>query len=256
MIKMGILQGRLSRPVDGKIQEFPFETWQEEFYNLNKVGLTHIEWIITKDSFAENPFFKRKLNGYYISSICADNLVDKRIGEREFLEEQLTPICDAALRNNVNCITIPLLEDSSLEDETKRKNFTSLMLKYADSYPLLKFSFEATLEPTKILEFINLKKNFFITFDTGNIFSADFPTGYYITTLCHKFNNVHLKDKNEFGTVFPTSGLVNFKEIFALLKELNYDGLYTLQTARSLEGLEQETITYHRKLFEVLYDRA
>ena len=38
-MKIGILQGRLSKPVNGKMQEFPISNWQNEFHNLHQIGL-------------------------------------------------------------------------------------------------------------------------------------------------------------------------------------------------------------------------
>ena len=57
-MKLGIIQGRLSKPINGHIQEFPKETWENEFKLLNNLGLNHIEWIVTKKSFNE----KQSLN--------------------------------------------------------------------------------------------------------------------------------------------------------------------------------------------------
>ena len=53
---IGIIQGRLSESINGHIQEFPYKTWEDEFNVLNKLGLTHIEWIITNSSFKTSCF--------------------------------------------------------------------------------------------------------------------------------------------------------------------------------------------------------
>ena len=55
-MNLGIIQGRLSLPVNGHIQEFP-NNWMDEFVILNECGLTHIEWLITKGSSNTNPAF-------------------------------------------------------------------------------------------------------------------------------------------------------------------------------------------------------
>ena len=36
-MKLGIIQGRLSKPINGHIQEFPKETWENEFKLLNNL---------------------------------------------------------------------------------------------------------------------------------------------------------------------------------------------------------------------------
>ena len=82
-MKIGIIQGRLSRPIEG-FQECPVN-WQQEFSLLPELNLNHIEWIVTKKSFGTNPIFTDDVSRYSISSICADNLVDERIIDKKYL---------------------------------------------------------------------------------------------------------------------------------------------------------------------------
>ena len=46
---IGIMQGRLSPPIDDKIQAYPAKTWQREFEIAKEIGYSAIEWIV------ENP---------------------------------------------------------------------------------------------------------------------------------------------------------------------------------------------------------
>ena len=48
--------------------------------------------------------------------------------------------------------------------------------------------------------------------------------------------------------------ILRFDLIFKLLKEINFDGLYTLQTARMEDGKELETIKRHKKIIEGIYN--
>ena len=98
-MKMGIIQGRLSPPTEG-FQDTPSD-WKKEFDLLQDMGLNHIEWIVTEKSFENNPIFTEDLSNYSISSICADNLVSEKIIDTEFLSDNLTPICEAAIRNKI-----------------------------------------------------------------------------------------------------------------------------------------------------------
>ena len=121
-MNIGIIQGRLSPPVEG-FQDCP-ENWPREFALLDSLGLFHIDWIVTEKSFKNNPIFFENVNGYLINSICADNLVSERIfGE---LQSGLVPICNAAVRNNIKNITIPLLEDSNVQNDEDRKTFIKI----------------------------------------------------------------------------------------------------------------------------------
>ena len=63
-MKLGIIQGRLSEPVEG-FQDTP-ANWEREFDLLTQLELNHVEWIVTKDSFENNPIFTEELEKYSI----------------------------------------------------------------------------------------------------------------------------------------------------------------------------------------------
>ena len=56
-MKIGIMQGRLLPPVNGHIQEFP-DNWKEEFGILENIGLHGVEWLVTKNSWLNNPIYQ------------------------------------------------------------------------------------------------------------------------------------------------------------------------------------------------------
>lgn len=263
MKKLGIIQGRLSTPVDGHIQEFPKNNWQQEFNILFQLGLSHVEWIITETSFSSNPIFHDGLlKGYPISTICCDQLIHSEINDRNFLKEKLEPVCHAARTHKIKSIGIPLLEASSLEDKSKRESFVGNILELHSKFPELIFTFEAELKWQEVLEIVNENNQFKLTYDTGNITSHCGPEIHeeYLENVFHKIDNIHLKDRKRFSdgwkTVFPSTGDTKFNMIFKKLKELGYNGNYTMQTARSVDGLEKETILYHKLILETLYDRT
>ena len=43
--KIGIMSGRLSSPIDNNIQQFPLNSWKNEFVKANELGFDSIEWI-------------------------------------------------------------------------------------------------------------------------------------------------------------------------------------------------------------------
>ena len=57
-------------------------------------------------------------------------------------------------------------------------------------------------------------------------------------------------------TVDPTTGDTNFNLIFQKLCDINYTGIFTIQTARGEYGQEAETINKHKKLFEEIYNEC
>ena len=256
MKRVGTIQGRLSLPVNGHIQEFPND-WQAEFSLLDDYGLSHIEWLITEGSEQRNPAFDEEVNlsGYSISSFCADTLVSPHIIERKFLEEKLTPICTAAMRNNIGWITIPLLEDSNVEDPPRRRKFKNLIKEYAKRYPDLNFSFECELSIDGLHDILSLSDSFYVTYDTGNITSYGVDHQKYIDAFHDKISNVHLKDRTyDARTVPPGTGATDFKAIFRKLKSVGYDKIYTLQTCRGADGNEINNTLEHKYILEGFYN--
>ena len=255
-MKIGIMQGRLLPPVNNHIQEFPPE-WEQEIDLIQEHGLEHVEWLITKNSFAHNPIFKEnnfKLH-QFVSSICVDNLVDERIVDKDYLFSNLEPVCTAALAHGINNITIPILEDSSMEDDENRAMFCKLMLEISKKYPDINFCFEAELGHKKLLEILNVSPNFYVTYDTGNMTSYGEDHEICLNKLSKFIRNVHLKDRTyDCKTVSPGTGDTNFKLIFQILKKIGYNGPYTIQTARAKSGEEVSTILKHKKIFEELYN--
>ena len=249
-MKLGIIQGRLLKPVGGHIQEFP-KDWKREFTLLRRLGLSHVEWIVTASSFLTNPVFFEDCSEYEISSICADNLVHPDFNKEDFLRDNLLPLCEAALKSNIHWLTIPLLEKSSISERQIRNKFIDLILEYADKYPQINFSFEAETHWDNVLEIASLRDNFWITYDTGNITSEGIDHQKYILNTHHKISNVHIKDRTFEGkTVKPLTGNTDFETIFNTLRKVKYNNLYTLQTARGEPGSEVETITKHKEIFE------
>jgi len=252
-MKLGIMQGRLSSIKNG-FQETPLN-WMREFELLDELGLNHIEWVITKKLFLDNPLFKEDTSSLPISSLCADHLVDSRIISKTFLFDSLIPLCEYALKNKISSITIPLLEDSDVNDNEKRTDFIKNFSELVKIYNELNFSIEAELSPHKLMEIINVGDKITVTYDTGNITSCNLDHENYITHLLPKINNIHLKDRT-YGakTVQPGTGDTDFDVIFDTLSKVKYEGIFTLQTARGSNGCEIETIKEHKKIFEEIYN--
>jgi len=255
-MKLGILQGRLSPPIGG-FQEFPAD-WEREFRIAElDLGLTHIDWLVTKNCKQEsNALFNCTLRGLSIGSICADNLIDKRIINSSFLFNNLQPICDYAIKNSIDTITIPLLEESDVSDVNTRDEFINNINKFAITYyPELIFSFEIEAYENVIGDVINSNDNFRLTYDTGNMTSLGINHEYYIEKFINKIDTVHIKDRLFSGTtVSPGTGKTDFKSIFNRLQLLGDEGInYTLQTDRGKDGDEVNTISNHIRIIRELY---
>ena len=264
MKKIGIIQGRLSKPFEG-FQECPYN-WKREFDLLQELGLNHVEWIVTKERYFENPIHSSDLKEFRISSVCADFLVNKNFLTDEVYWERFNAICQAAQKNQISFITIPLLEGSSVLDDERRKEFIKRMASFSSRYPDLNFSIEAELASESLLEIVDLFENAYVTYDTGNMTSFGVDHVQYLDRIKHKLNNIHLKDRNRNGESFlPGAGETDFALIFNELKrtayngvhtnqKTAYNGLYTIQTAREKDGDEKQTILNHKKYFKEVYN--
>ena len=253
-MKLGILQGRLSPPVGG-FQEFP-KDWEREFRIADELGLSHIDWLVTKNCTVEsNALFNCTLRGLPIGSICAENLIDRNIIYFDFLFNELQPICYNAIKNGIDTITIPLLEASDVSDVNTRKAFVSNINKFAITYyPELIFSFEIESYEEAISAVINSNDNFRLTYDTGNMTSLGISHEYYLDKFIGKIDTVHLKDRTfEAMTVGPGKGKTDFKFILDYLS-MKKDINYTIQTDRGESGKEVETIISHKNFFKSFTD--
>jgi hexulose-6-phosphate isomerase len=252
--RLGIIQGRLLPPVDNHIQEFPKDDWEKEFEYIDKLKINFIEWIVTKKSY--DSLFYLDLTNYSkkISSICCDHIIDNRIIDKNFIQKHLVPVCDFCIKNNIKNITVPLLEESSINEnnfDILKDNFINL----ANFYNDLNFYFEIDAHHSLVKNFISSHNNFYFTYDTGNLTSSGYNHSEYIEAVFEHIGNVHLKDRtiNPPKTVKPLFGNTDFFIIFKLLNKMNYKGNFTLQTAREKEGFELNTIKEHKKIFENLF---
>ena len=129
MLPNGIMQGRLSPPVDGQIQAFPSEHWKEEFVLAREAGFKCIEWIYDKSQGRLNPLESEsgikeiqnctEQTGVRVSSICADyymsELLVKEDGtENERVVSHLKWLISQSNKLAVNHIVLPFVDESSL----------------------------------------------------------------------------------------------------------------------------------------------
>lgn len=238
----GILQGRLSSPVNGKIQEFPSETWIDEFTSLNETGLSGIEWIITENYNVNNPFFTEKILPNNILSVCVDTMVSSSFYKTDFLNNNLIPVLDKMQILKINKVVIPLLEESSVENDSVRHEFLKNFIPISEMYKDINFCFEFECKKEIAMDIVKRKNNFYITYDTGNFTSTyknDINHEELIIYFGGKIKNVHFKDRSFDGKTKKFGcGDTDFVTIIDTLKKINYDGNIILQLSRDDDGDE------------------
>jgi hypothetical protein len=104
---VGVLQGRLSDPVNKKMQEFPLN-WKSEFNVLNHIELSGIEWLITPNDNLNNPLFVESNLPTNILSVCVDTMVNNSFYKDEFMNQNLVPVLDKMVELKLNKLVIPL----------------------------------------------------------------------------------------------------------------------------------------------------
>jgi hypothetical protein len=271
-IKLSITQGKLT-PQDELSENY----WLEEFEKIKKLenitrfsgnkyktnSITHIEWIVTKQNFDNNPLFDGiVLKNHPISAVNAEIMIDKNFYKKEFLEENLKPILKACKKNKIQCVNIPLKEFSNIQNVVIRKEFIKNIKVLGKAYLDIIFCFEFECEPEDILELVRGVKNFRLTYDTATItsFKNNKQTHkMFISKLYKHIYNVRLRDKalrgkpsnNQFG-----SGDVDFSEIITNLLFIHkYKGNFIMSPMKCEKNMELATAAEELKFFVNLISR-
>ena len=255
--QIGIMQGRLSPRIDGKIQAYPARTWQKEFNTARKIGYSAIEWIVEKpteinalmsDSGIEEINNIILNTGVRIDFICADIFMQQPLVRMttDIMKENaknLILILMNAKKVGAIGVEIPFVDASSIKTDSEK---SELILFMQDAFNFakeigLRISFETDLAPTSFKEFlecINLD-HVHANYDIGNSASLGFNPIEEINAYGNKILNVHVKDRVLGGsTVSFGSGSSDFKLVFSKLNEINYSGGITMQGARSRNDIE------------------
>lgn len=248
------MQGRLSKPRSRLIQEFPWETWREEFSLAHKIGISIIEWTVDHARFFENPLFLdsmthevKNLMDLYQIRVCSatlDNFVTAPIHKINPTTkisskiEILFWVIDEAIKKNIKLLVLPIVADNGGENTAsliELKKQICLVQNY-----LINKELQIALECELSLEKIDYLYNSFTSFDNigfnfdmGNSAALGNDAVEEIQLYGNKLFNVHIKDRILGGSTVPLGeGTVNFKKVFNELHLIGYEGNYILQAAR------------------------
>ncbi len=247
--KIGIMQGRLTKMSDNKIQSFPHKIWKNEFEEMQNSGFQVLEWIFDD---LKNPLFNKedskkicllaKKFNIEINSVCADYFMKEKLFNVTSLElkknlDVLKKLIVQCAKNNIKIIEIPLVDSSSLKSKNNMLEFFNNILTVL---PLAKknnmlITLETDLSPKILLAF--LKKinhpNIASNYDLGNSTSLGYNLEEEIDTYGDFIANIHLKDRKYLnGTVPLGSGDANFDLFFRLISQTKYRGDFIIQGAR------------------------
>ncbi len=247
-MKIGIMNGRLSPPVDNHIQFFPVNTWRDEFKIAHDCGFDSIEWIfdlnvnpiLQSDGIDEIDFLSKKYN-VQVTAVCADYFMQKMLFnvEKSELDKNLTmlkKLIQQCSKLDIAILEIPFVDSSSLKTQSdKEQIITNLqqMVDFANSQNV-KITLETDLPPNDFKSLLEeFGPNIGANYDTGNSASLGYDAEKEIQILQPWLSNIHIKDRLYGGnTVVFGSGSTDFDLVFSTLAKINYDGQLIIQGAR------------------------
>jgi hexulose-6-phosphate isomerase len=265
--QIGIMQGRLSPRIDGKIQAYPAKTWQKEFEIAKEIGYSAIEWIVEKPLEINALMSKSGMQeikeiilktGVRVDYVCADIFMQQplvRMSEK--IKEENKKILEQILINSKEIgaigVEIPFVDASSIKTESEIEELISVT---EDAFKLageigIDVSLETDLnakEFKKLLEKIDLdhvKANY----DIGNSASLGYEPLEELENYGQKILNVHVKDRKLGSTTVPLgTGNADIRCVFEKLDEIGYTGGITMQAARG----EDDVATAREQLMYTL----
>lgn len=259
---IGVMQGRLSAPEDGRFQSFPRQSWREEIARAREAGLAYIEWIHDEYGRTANPIFSnhglaemdalKAEHGIATPALCGDWFMDfplvrcsaDELAERERHLCELLPV---AKRIGAHKIVLPFVDQSSMKIEEEKQTVLGVLrraLPVAEEHGV-ELHLEADFGPEKFAAFLAeiehpmLKVNW----DSGNSSGLGFVASEEFAAYGDRIGSVHIKDryrKPEGGieTRPLGTGSADFDDVFRAIRSVGYEGGLTLQVARGVAGDE------------------
>lgn len=266
--RIGFMQGRLSPMVDGRIQAFPWASWQDEFRSAAQNGLPLMEWTLDQERLYENPLLTahgqkeiRELCSQHevaIPSLTGDCFMQapfwKASGERAAaLEADFMAIAGACAAVGIGMIVVPLVDNGRLDERAQEDALIAFLEARAEYFSThgLRVIFESDFPPGELARFIGrLAPGLFgINYDIGNSAALGFRPQEEFAAYGQRIVNVHVKDRVLGGTTVPLgSGSADFAAAFTALQRSGYRGNFILQTARAANGNDAEVLCAYRDL--------
>lgn len=267
-MKLGIVQGRLIQSPPGKLQWFPQEDWQSEFYIAASLGLENIELIAERTHNVNNPIWSdegvEKLlalsnrTGVRIHTLCNDHIVDFSLIDNPAVLQQNLDLIERGKALKCNKYLLPFFEHSELTLENYETYIRPLNI-IADKCRELgmEVCIETILNAKDLIFVLDKLNNANIkaVFDTGNRVAFGHDLHHDIVLLGNRIAHVHIKDKNaENENVVRGTGLVNFSSVFSALKKINFSKSYTFETNRGINAIR--TARYNMALVNYFHEES
>lgn len=270
---IGIMQGRLSPPIEGRIQAFPSYSWKSEFAVARSCGLDLIEWIFEGDDWVENPLFAcpgqiQRLTEQYgvrVLSVCADFFMDNPLiraskAEQEARTDVLLQLILQCGRIGIRYIVVPFVDSSAVktdEEVGQVVNCLGKCLPIAERAGV-KLAVESSLIPVTLADLMRQLNHPYarINYDIGNSASLGYSSHEEVAAYGAWIETVHVKDRIRGGPTVPLgTGDADFDVTFSALAAIGYRGPFVLQAARGTIGEEVNLAKGYREFVSRYVDK-
>jgi L-ribulose-5-phosphate 3-epimerase len=255
---IGIMQGRLVPPTDGRIQCFPRARWQDEFALAAAAGIDAIEWIYDLYGADVNPIatddglaLLQSLSAgsdVQIRSLCADYFMEKpllRATETEVAEriETLVWLLGRCAKLGVRRVVLPFVDASRIDSDAELADVVAVLRRVLPELDAIgvELDLETSLPPDRFADMLarlphaKVKVNY----DSGNSASLGYHPTDEFAAYGDRVGSVHIKDRVLGGSTVPLeSGDADFDALFECLEATGYQGDFVLQVARGTAGDE------------------
>jgi hexulose-6-phosphate isomerase len=252
------MQGRLSPPVPGRLQTFPWHSWEAEFAHARACGFDAIEWLFEEPDARQNPLWteagreriRRAIadSGIAVRSVCADYFMthaffrtsaDARTAASVVLEQLIRDAADVGIRT----VLLPVLETAEIRtagesDELLRALQRPLAIAAAEGVSIaLETELPAPEYHALVADAAHPALG--VYYDVGNATAKGFDAAADLRALAPWLRGVHIKDRRRGGPSVPLGqGDADFAAVFQALAAAGYDGPVVVQAAMGHDHLE------------------
>ncbi len=254
---IGIMQGRLLPPIDGRLQAFPGRNWVEEFRLARECGLDAIEMIFDLDGIEENPLNSnsglRRIDelartfDIKVRSVCADYFMTRRLhratrSERDESMEVLAQLTRRCQQIGVGHIVVPLVDQAEIRTDDELAEVTGSLLGVLERTDGcdVDYALEMSLPADRIGSFLTGVRHprLKVNYDTGNSTALGYDLVSEIERLHPWIVSVHVKDRKVAGeSRLLGEGDTDFDGAFGTLARTGYRGLLILQAQRGSDEM-------------------
>lgn len=259
---IGIMQGRLSPPEDGRFQSFPKSSWRDEFARAVDAGVCFIEWIYDEYGAAANPISTdqgassiRALKSAWsieTPAICGDWLMDSPLlrcteEERKHREQVLQTVIHWAKRIGAGRVVLPFVDNASIRTEEERATVIGVLERLLPTAERIgvEIHLEADFPPAEFALFLGRlpNRNIKVNYDSGNSSGLGYRASDEFAAYGDRIGSIHIKDRlrdpdGSIKTMPLGEGSANFDDLFLSVRKIGYAGGFTLQVARGESGDE------------------